>query len=488
MNVIIPEKFFFEEAQKEYYNIAARLIAELIQNSYDAKATEIRLTFDESGYSCEDNGKGMSKDEMISSMLTLGGSHKSAGATGGFGAAKKIILFAHKSYEIHSRDFKAVGSVLEYNFVDCENRNGTKVSAKYLDEFPHEKMESEAISFLEKSRLENCKVFINGRQFSNWKNFGEKIEGTNIWDVYLSDGTSYYINVYHNGLFMFQRYVGTIKKTISVNVKVPSSDVFAQNRGCFIGQADTQFDNFSKRIITNPNIGFARIFKTIIYRGIKKAIDKIKEDTNYDKSNETVNAIVGLNSQESSEIESVVRNNPSIREQKDLIAALNNSGYEETAKKVSELNGEEFKVNYDFYLSIDDGEKESDYINLIKDSKYKFVASLYQVCINEIMRIENDSQEFYIGFCFDDEALSKRDNKFKVFYINPSEFIKCEDFKKMCCKIMARAMHEYVHIKNGDHDDQYASHLTKLMEDVLICAKPYDDLVELAISEQNKNI
>jgi hypothetical protein len=483
MNVIIPEKFFFEEAKKEYYNIPARLVAELIQNSYDAGATEIKLDFDSKGYSCIDNGRGMDKKALISSMLTLGGSKKDVGATGGFGAAKKIILFAHKSYQIHSNETKAIGSGLKYKFINCEPINGTSISAEFFDEFPHYYFTNETNSFLRKSKLSNCKVIVNGEEFVDWEDIGEEFESSKFWTAHLSNDKTYWVRVYHNGLFMFERYVGEIKKHVSINVTVPSVEVFSQNRGDFVGDAKTLFDDFCKKIITNPNIGFARNFKTVIYKGNKTFIEKM-QDTYDEQTYEEFS----LTPQDVENIRNVVRNERHIEDQSQLIAALHNSGFEQVAKKVSELDGKNFKVNYDFYLSFDENEDESKYVNLIKDSKYKFVASLYKTCIKEIMRIDKHETNFYIGFCFDNEAASKRDNKFNVFYINPTKFIGTNNFKEMCCKIIALAMHEYIHIQETNHDDTYACALTDLTEKVLMNVKSYDELIEEAISEQNKNI
>lgn len=486
MNVVIPKQFFLEEAKKEYSDISFRLVAELIQNSYDAGATEIYLDFDNEGYSCQDNGKGMSREAMISSMLTLGGSQKSAGSTGGFGAAKKIILFAHKSFEIHSNNVKAVGAGLNYDFVDCEEIHGTKISCKFFDESSFSGLKCAAERFLSKSRLKNCTVFINDFEFDNWQEFGEDLESTNIWDAYAAEGGYCWVDVYHNGLYMFDRYVGDIKKHIILNVKAPSTQVFSQNRQGFIGNAAVQFDDFCKKIITNPNIGFQRNFKTIIFKGIKQFIEKIisQEEVQDDFAG------VKLTDDDVNQIHDIVIRQPEINDRNTLIAALNNSGYKEAAGKISHIDNKYFKNNYDFYVSIDENEDESKYIKLIDDPKYKFIASLYKVCINEVMRIDNNITNFYIGFCFDeiDTTLSKRDNKYNVFYINPKEFINNDNFKEMCCKILARAMHEYVHIDFQGHNDEYASRLTNLTEKVFLNAISYDELVEKALTEQNKNI
>src|SRR5690554_1029095 len=100
--VAIPDNFFLKEARQEYWNVSGRLIAELTQNSVDAGATRIDFEFSDDGYSCQDNGCGMTKEIMIPALLTLGGTRKAERSTGGFGAAKKILLFAHKEFQIRT--------------------------------------------------------------------------------------------------------------------------------------------------------------------------------------------------------------------------------------------------------------------------------------------------------------------------------------------------------------------------------------------------
>ena len=62
---------FLDEAKKEYNNVRKRLIQEIVQNSYDAGATEIHLNFSPDSISFIDNGHGMDKDRMVAAMLTL---------------------------------------------------------------------------------------------------------------------------------------------------------------------------------------------------------------------------------------------------------------------------------------------------------------------------------------------------------------------------------------------------------------------------------
>ena len=54
-------------------------VLELVKNSYDAHATKVEITFDDDYLSIADNGKGMSKDDLINKWLFVAYSAKSDG-------------------------------------------------------------------------------------------------------------------------------------------------------------------------------------------------------------------------------------------------------------------------------------------------------------------------------------------------------------------------------------------------------------------------
>ena len=54
-------------------------ILELVKNSYDAHATKVEITFDDDYIAIADNGKGMSKDDLINKWLFVAYSAKSDG-------------------------------------------------------------------------------------------------------------------------------------------------------------------------------------------------------------------------------------------------------------------------------------------------------------------------------------------------------------------------------------------------------------------------
>jgi hypothetical protein len=119
--VVIGPEFF----QKEIQNYTRWEFAwgrEVGQNSLDAGAKNIviKVLTSPEPDSCRvvwaDDGAGMTLDILLNKFLTLGASHKRKGATGGFGWAKTLILFAQSSYIIRTNDIllEGCGGSFEY--------------------------------------------------------------------------------------------------------------------------------------------------------------------------------------------------------------------------------------------------------------------------------------------------------------------------------------------------------------------------------------
>lgn len=125
---------YFAKAKREYRDWEFAWIREAVQNAHDAGATTIRIQFQEKGdelwASVEDDGCGMDEPTLINGFLTLGGSHKSEGASGGFGYAKVILAFAHRRYEIRSNGLVVIGSGGDFRLSSgSPTRNGTMLLA-----------------------------------------------------------------------------------------------------------------------------------------------------------------------------------------------------------------------------------------------------------------------------------------------------------------------------------------------------------------------
>ena len=113
---------------------------EAIQNSVDAGATDVRLVAREIAddpdgkwlVSCQDNGSGMTPEVIIDKFLARFGTTKTgSGATGGFGEAKKLLLFAWTKWRIFSQIAKIEGTgELFKGFRSDSYLNGTRIECE----------------------------------------------------------------------------------------------------------------------------------------------------------------------------------------------------------------------------------------------------------------------------------------------------------------------------------------------------------------------
>lgn len=462
MNVAIPSDFFLREAKAEYANIRERLPIELIQNSVDAGATEVRIKFMENGYYCEDNGCGMDWDTLRDGLLTLGGTVKSAGSTGGFGAAKKLLLFAHASYTVHTRNNLVFGSCLTFE----EDRDavffqGTHISVEYLSDEDEtfskvDRMVSQARSFLQRCNLSHrCKVFINDKEFVDWANFQVlPSEALPFGSVYFDKENAYSnVNVLHNGLFMFSEYIWSDSPNTTVNVTAPSREVFAQSRDAFIGTAKDEFSKLKKNLINNPKSAGKPKPMRSIYRGIRTsfsvAVEKIK---------------VALGGVEVPDV--ILGKEPNMDE---LVKFF------EAASAMAEARGDEYvrdkvaqviaEINVDFFID-HIGLSEKELAKLHPKSglrKYRNVASLYRILIEEIAKAVGASLEFSVGFVAGEstEARYRLEDGRHIFLIDPTKVSKYKG-KELFWDLYAKALHEFVHYYNEDegHNEFFSSRLT----------------------------
>ena len=466
--VSFPDKFFFFEAKKEYYSYQERLWCELIQNSYDAKSTKIEIELGNNYYQISDNGCGISKERMISALLTMGGTQKDVNSTGGFGAAKKLILLSHKNYEIHSLNSHVLGEQLNYEFIeDGLFLNGTKIKCEFFSEWQYEKQATIEIikTFLRKCNL-SCNVFINGELFTEYTiyNLGRGMDWANLY-VGKDNKYSNYVNIRHNGLFMFSSYVQNLNKEVILEVKGESIDVFTQNRDGFRGKCRDYFSalvneiNIDKRSFTKPNL-----IRKIYIRGR--------------------NGLISIFSNKQRE---------SIQIPNDVIVAYT------SAKKIE--NGNSFLLNKDIGV-IENFDFENDFIYDLTNSeyeeipyefspetmlrRYKFLAALWKQSILEILRINDIDGEFVIGFTFSKEVdaiyFREKDGQ-RGFLINPEKerFIKGE-VKERFYNVFSTALHEVAHYSSGNqyHDENFSTSMTNLIGQTLSKCNSWREICDRA--------
>jgi hypothetical protein len=192
------------------------LLRECMQNSLDAGATKvtIKTDFDE-WISIEDDGCGMTKEQLLSTFLTVGGSNKlrNVETVGGFGIAK-LAIFSCNDFEVISSGNRLTKEILVNHLqlqpVECVP--GTFVRLEKKDLFPYNS-QNEVNWFLQ-SIDRNVEIILNGElvKFCPKTQFNASdvlLEtGIEPWAVHAPKGEGYHcVMVRANGLPVFKSLI-----------------------------------------------------------------------------------------------------------------------------------------------------------------------------------------------------------------------------------------------------------------------------------------
>lgn len=154
---ISPE--FFSGALNDYENWPIKWWREAVQNAVDARAANVALAVNDMGdevlVSCDDDGIGMDRQTLIDKFLSLGASGKrgDAGAKGGFGKAKEMLLLPWRRWTVETRDTRVSGVGISYSVETIPFRKGTRLEVA----MPADKATSLdlAVEFLDRCHLPN---------------------------------------------------------------------------------------------------------------------------------------------------------------------------------------------------------------------------------------------------------------------------------------------------------------------------------------------
>lgn len=453
--VTIPKKHWINEAFSEYSSPLPRVIAEFIQNSVDSGAGHIDLIFDEDTITVIDNGKGMDFATMEKGMLTLGGSIKDEGNVGGFGAAKKILLFSHEWYELHSLDNHVKGEQLDYKIIDGEFIQGTKIKIKPFEEFGYSKssMIYHAKNFLKECDL-GCDVFINGEKFEGYSRY-PLVRETELMRVYAEQGGQYDNTILvrsRGGLKSFDRYVTDLRQKVIVEIKGDSKENFAQNRDMLKGAAAKEFNALVDELNVDKHGLHTSGIRKRLFRGVKSFISFIRKVTN---SKESI-----LNTEEKNNLQEVMAK-VSIEEilPQHAFQEIKKSNIipEEKLQKLESQYDKEEKldIKYDFLVDLKNSkydETPEEYHPATISFENEQIALLWRHCLLEVAKICDFNSDFSIGFTLSEfnEALVSPEEEGAYFLINPECLKgKYDSMEERFLKVLLLACHEWVHIGFG---------------------------------------
>jgi len=147
--ITIGKDYLQNKVKRQYSNHRTALIREFMQNSIDAGCTKLDFIFNKSERTLTviDDGCGMDDVVMENALFQLGGSYKDNSKinTGGFGAAKLILLFQHEWFKIetwkNNKRYEVYGESDQYSdyiITDDIIGKGTKITIKFSETWGHE--------------------------------------------------------------------------------------------------------------------------------------------------------------------------------------------------------------------------------------------------------------------------------------------------------------------------------------------------------------
>ena len=241
---------FFQGALKDYHQWEIKWWREAIQNAVDARATTVRCEVHKQADGsvrvvCDDDGRGMDRETLVSKFLRLGASGKrgDAEAAGGFGKAKEMLLLPWLQWSVTTRDTRVVGRGLAYKSETIRERKGTRLEVV----MPADNTTSLALAeeFISRCNLPRVKFLLrktdaDGTDGGEYEFAADTKPGKLIREVpgkakiYFDKGRGTDLWVRTGGLWMFSNWITSeVKGRVVVELHGRSIDLLTANRDGF---------------------------------------------------------------------------------------------------------------------------------------------------------------------------------------------------------------------------------------------------------------
>lgn len=495
---------FFSKAFNDYANWQWAIMREFFQNSVDAGATDIRVAIRESDgqtyLEVTNNGEPMDEEILVDKLLALGGSGKNFDGenTGGFGKAKEILYFCHKSYLIHSGDFLVEGNGATYTLDGDVPFNDGTTSKIVIDGHHEEKLLQAAKSWV---GLAQCKATftINGEEREADMRKGSPRRDLGYGKVYSNKSSSYRMVVRINGMPMFVEHT-SFDRLVIVELKGDSSEVMTSNRDGLVQPFSSELSDFVTELAVDKRSALKGRSgpRYTEYRGTKlchsSALDVIavvdaEPRSEYPEEVQLTAALVVDETPAGGPVEGISVIDDDEGDFDEVEDFFTNTSPAQTVQRAADLCMEQPEVRKqvatlgtNFILKNETDLKVPRYYDPgsgdLSAYSHKLVRYWGRIML-EMHRLFDHEGEFSIGFIFDEgdvyatEAECEQGDYGLVYYLNPCRIVEqsgsySKSFKKRFKlterdRLVMIGLHEFVHaVGNSWHDETYANKLTDM--------------------------
>ena len=480
---------FFETAIKDYENPAWAFVREIMQNSIDAHATNIKWEFrwpeDGLEVTVSDDGSGMDRDTLVDKLLSLGGSGKefANGAVGGFGKAKELLFFCHHSYRIETRDLIVEGSGASYTITESDDFpvDGTQVTVRMHPRFDLPRVFQALEKWASLARWPGNLTYHNHSDphsrctyLSTYHRKGSARREFPFGKVYSNRSAPHRFVCRLHGMPMFHSYTdfeGTV--ILELNPAVPSDEVLTANRDGLKFPFSSDLRQFLAEISTDKRTALRNEYPRYHYYSGERL------GHNSEPQNISSHVMAG------EEFLLALATTPPL-----------NSDRPTTAVNVAE--SQEFEpaaisigLGTEFIIKNTTGLQTPSYFQPSQPDfgHYPQTLARYWIrCIMQLHQLFEHSATFSVGFILTEDLVAEYETKGpygNVYYLNPAHVVTqnrsaSRSFKKRWQltdrhAVLAVAVHEFIHgLGYSRHDEDYAAKLTTVMGEVMKNLKKFN--------------
>lgn len=489
---------FFAKAKNDYASFPWALTREFFQNSIDAPGSDridvevITVEGNVTQMTVKNNGAPMTKEILVGKLLSLGGTGKGfQGSVGGFGKAKEVLYFCHRSYQIQTGDMLVEGSGAGYNLHEgcTEVLDGTR-STIVLDRNLTDSLIENVKRFAAYAQWDGT-IVLNGERLDCKLRKGSPRREFEWGTVYTNKTFSNRVIVRVGGIPMFSHRTD-LDRTVIVELKGASVDVLTSNRDGLVYKHEDEFDQFLLDLVTNKSRALKAQnptythFSGAKYRATKENPERKLGGTNARSLAGDVGPVLAAFAGGTA----VPTGGETVLVRNDRIGVMEANTLTAEGPAVAGDLPEMFEatpvsvISEEFVLKNETTLKIPDYYQPDSDqfgSYGKKLARIWGRLVLELHRMEGLEQEFAIGFVFSDdcEAQYEKTREYGVvYYLNPAEVAtqknsESKSFRKRFAlterdRLLAIAVHEFVHgLGFSGHDENYAGKLTDVFARVM---------------------